>query len=298
MKSLSIISLAALLTACSTGQPKEETVAEQHFYTDIQNFDDLRNYFAYRGDSSVIISGHRGGMDDGYPENCIESFEHTLTMMPSFFEIDPRLTSDSVIVLMHDKNIDRTTTGKGNVGDYTYAELQEMKLVDRKGNITEARIPTLDQCIEWSKGKTVLNLDIKDVPIEIMSRFISERKPANVIYTVWNPEQMLRICELDPNAAFSIWCRSQKDYDAYVAAGVPWERVMLAYVGGTMKDEEHGYYNALHEKGIRCMISVAPTHDRCYNDSLKAVGYKMEYATAMRPDIIETDYPFLFVDLK
>ena len=75
----------------------------------------------------IVISGHRGGMLDGYPENCIESFEKTLSYMESFFEIDPRLTKDGIIVLMHDETIDRTTTGKGKVSDYTYAELQQFK---------------------------------------------------------------------------------------------------------------------------------------------------------------------------
>lgn len=80
-------------------------------------------------------------MVTGFPENCIESFEKTLTMMPSFFEIDPRMTKDSVIVLMHDATIDRTTTGTGKVSDYTYAELQQFFLKDREGNVTTYKIP-------------------------------------------------------------------------------------------------------------------------------------------------------------
>ena len=96
--------------------------------------------------------------------------------MESFFEIDPRLTKDGVIVLMHDETIDRTTTGKGKVSDYTYAELQQFNLVDRNGNVTAFKIPTLKECLEWSKGKTILNLDIKDVPLEVMADFIEKEK--------------------------------------------------------------------------------------------------------------------------
>ena len=68
-------------------------------------------------------------------------------MMPSFFEIDPRLTKDSVIVLMHDATIDRTTDGTGRVSDYTYDELRRFRLRDREGNLTQFRIPTLEECI-------------------------------------------------------------------------------------------------------------------------------------------------------
>ena len=129
-------------------------------YITVKNSRDLQAYFRYAPDRPIVISGHRGGMLDGYPENCIESFEKTLSYMESFFEIDPRLTKDGIIVLMHDETIDRTTTGKGKVSDYTYAELQQFNLVDRNGNVTAFKIPTLKECLEWSKGKTILNLDI------------------------------------------------------------------------------------------------------------------------------------------
>lgn len=237
-------------------------------------------------------------MTVGYPENCIESFEKTLTMMPSFFEIDPRLTSDGVIVLMHDKDLDRTTTGKGPVSDYTYEELQRFCLVDREGNVTPYKIPTLDECIEWSRGKTVLNLDIKDVPIDVMADFIVSRKPANVIYTVRTAAQAATYCGKDPNATFSVWCRNMGEFESYKRAGIPWSKVMVAYVGPTMAAEHAPLYDSLHANGVMCMISVAPTHDRCYNDDCKIEGYRTELQTEMMPDIIETDYPYLFSGLK
>ena len=80
-----------------------------------RNYAQVEAYFRYTPGCGTIISGHRGGMAPGYPENCIETFENTLSHMPSFFEIDPQMTRDSVIVLMHDATIDRTTPGTGKV---------------------------------------------------------------------------------------------------------------------------------------------------------------------------------------
>lgn len=269
-----------------------------NYYVDIDSFETLRSHFAYGPERDVVISGHRGGMVTGYPENCIESFEKTLTMMPSFFEIDPRLTKDGVIVLMHDKDLDRTTTGKGLVSDYTYEELQRFSLVDRDGNVTPYKIPALADCIEWSRGKTVLNLDIKDVPLDVMADFITARKPANVIYTVRTAAQAATYCDKDPNATFSVWCRNMKEFESYKQAGIPWSKVMVAYVGPTMAAEHAPLYDSLHSNGVMCMISVAPTHDRCYNDDSKREGYRTELETFVKPDIIETDYPYLFGDLE
>lgn len=66
-----------------------------------RNYAQVEAYFRYTPGCGTIVSGHRGGMAPGYPENCIETFENTLSHMPSFFEIDPQMTRDSVIVLMH-----------------------------------------------------------------------------------------------------------------------------------------------------------------------------------------------------
>src|SRR5690606_757935 len=106
----------------------------------IKNTKQLHDFFRYTGDDIPLISGHRGGMVEGFPENSIETFENTLSHTPAFFEIDPRLTKDSVIVLMHDATLDRTTTGKGKLADYTYDELKQFTLRDPHGNVTAYKI--------------------------------------------------------------------------------------------------------------------------------------------------------------
>ncbi len=261
---------------------------------DIQSRTDLHAWFHYSPTRPIVISGHRGGMISGYPENCIESFEKTLTIMPSFFEIDPRLTRDSVIVLMHDATIDRTTDGSGLVSDYTWEELQRFRLKDRDGKLTEFRIPTLEEAIRWSQGKTILNLDIKDVPLEFMSQFINRLDPPNVMYTVHNARQARMLLDRDPEAMFSAWCKNLTEYRAYREARIPASQ-MMAYVGTMIYADQQPLYDSLHRQGILCMISVAPTHDRRATETQKQEGYLLEIASGC--DVIETDYPYLFEGL-
>ena len=288
---LTAFATAALLLGCAPGGQK----AEGPYYIDIKDRTQLHEWFRYSPERPVVISGHRGGMVTGFPENCIESFEKTLTMMPSFFEIDPQMTRDSVIVLMHDATIDRTTTGTGKVSDYTYAELQQFFLKDREGNVTTYKIPTLEECIAWSQGKTILNLDIKDVPLEVMSQFINRLAPANVMYTVRNAKQARTYLDRDPQAMFSCWCKNMKEFNEYVGERIPWSQVM-AYVGTMMLPDQQELYDNLHRNGVMCMISLAPTHDRRATDAQKIQGYELEIPTGC--DVIETDYPYLFQNLN
>jgi glycerophosphoryl diester phosphodiesterase len=69
------------------------------------------------------------------------------------------MTKDSVLILMHDNTIDRTTTGKGKPSDFTLDEIKKLHLRDGLGVETQMKVPTLQEILEISDGKILLNLD-------------------------------------------------------------------------------------------------------------------------------------------
>jgi glycerophosphoryl diester phosphodiesterase len=259
--------------------------------------DELQEYFRYSPEKDIIISGHRGGMMEGYPENCIASCEKTLTLMPSFFEIDPRLTKDSVLVLMHDATIDRTTTGKGKVSDYTYAELQQFFLKDRQGNVTEYKIPTLDEMLEWGKDKTVFNFDNKGVPWQMYSDHLRGKwsEYHNIMLSVRSLEECLFYYERNDNVVFCCEISNMNMYEAYKNSGIPWNRIM-AYVKYTMDPAQQEVYSLVRSHGVMCMTSIPSTADKVMPPEARIEAYKHELA--VNPDIIETDYPADFAKLN
>ena len=74
-------------------------------------------------------------------------------------EIDLKKTKDGHLVVMHDKTINRTMTGKGNAEDYTLAELKAMRLKNGAGCKTRHQIPTLEEVMLLCKGKIMVNID-------------------------------------------------------------------------------------------------------------------------------------------
>lgn len=114
-----------------------------------------------REKSLTVIAAHRGG--DQPVENAIETFERTLGGAPGpvLLEVDVRRTSDGTLVLMHDETLDRTTTGSGPVASVDVAAFQKLQLKDEGGRVLEARPPTLKRALDWSKGKAILELDVK-----------------------------------------------------------------------------------------------------------------------------------------
>lgn len=249
----------------------------------------LQEFFRHTKNNAAIISGHRGCDVADYPENSIEAFEYVLQYTPAFFEIDPRMTKDSVVVLMHDATLDRTTNGTGKLSDYTWAEVQKLQLKDRFGKLTPYHIPTLAQVIEWARGKTILNLDKKDVPAEITDKIIKEHKAgAFVMVTVHNAEQAKFYYQKDPNRMMSAFVKTKKALKEYEAAGIPWQN-MIAYIGSENKPENKIMLDLLHQRKVKCMISAAPVYDKLVTEEQRAQAYREIFKSGA--DILESDLP-------
>lgn len=277
----------------------------------INSIKDLQAYFTYNPDRDIIISAHRGGMMPGYPENCIESCEKTLSMMPTFFEIDFSFTKDSVMVMMHDLTIDRTTTGTGRVADYTYDELMQFNLVDRDKNVTPYKIPTLKEMLEWGKDKVVFNFDNKYINTKGVSP--EEKKGALEYYAKqllpggdWSMYHniMLSVRSIDEamfywnkgirNVMFCVEISKPEHYDAYDACPIPWEYLM-AYIRLDVNPELQDIYNKLHDNGVMIMTSITGSSDKIKNANDRRIAYFRDLLA--EPDIIETDYPSEFIGL-
>src|SRR5690554_2616534 len=286
-KLLPLITVLFLLFA-SCG-PKE---GEEH-YLKFKKLKNTQEYFAYKADSTILVSGHRGSHEAGYPENSIEGFQQVLSRIPVFFEVDPRLTKDSVIVLMHDEAIDRTTNGTGKLSDYTYEELLSIRLKDHEGNITASMIPKLEEVFEWCKGKSVVNLDRKDVPHQMIVDLIQKHKAEKyVMLTVHTGAQARYYHDRLPGIMLSVAVRNEAEYEDIDISGVPWEN-MIAYVGQSINESNRHIVEKLHANGVRCMVSFAPTHDRLRTTEQRMEVYLREVENSVyRPDIIESDYPF------
>lgn len=248
---------------------------------------DLQRYFKYTGHDIPLVSGHRGGPDKGAPENSIPAFAHSLQFTPATFEIDPRLTKDSVIVLLHDDTLDRTTTGKGKLNNYTWEQIKKLQLKDVDGRVTSYRIPTLEEAIIWAKGKTVLILDKKDVPMETTAKQIKKHHAeAWVMITVHNAKEAKFYYDDNKDVMFEAFVKTKKALEEYEKAGIPWQQVM-AYIGPDDKPENKEMIDLLHQRGVMCMISTAPTYDKLPTAEERAKAYAHIIQSGV--DVIEAD---------
>ena len=106
----------------------------------------------------IFVIAHRGDWRNA-PENSLQSIEKAIAMKVDMIELDIQPTKDGNFICMHDETLDRTSTGKGPIKDYTTEELKKFVLRSGNGIKTRQPIPTLKEALNVCKGRILVNID-------------------------------------------------------------------------------------------------------------------------------------------
>ncbi|HAS45411.1 MAG TPA: glycerophosphodiester phosphodiesterase [Microscillaceae bacterium] len=275
------------------------TQASAQHYIKIKNTKHLYRFFERTPDRIPMISAHRGGPTKGYPENCIATFEQVLRKHPALIECDVRQTRDNRLVMMHDRTLNRTTNGEGRVSEKTWADLKNLRLKDNAGNLTSYKIPTFKEVLEWTKGKTILTLDIKrGVSAKLVVDAIREtRSQSYVAIIVYNLKDALKFHKLAPKLMLSVSVRNEADVDALKKSGIPLRQVMCFAGVGRYEKKESGEYRLKIKRGLIAMLHKLKMYatvgtmrsiDRAGKQNIKVFK---KILTDFGGDILATDEP-------
>ena len=155
------------------------------------------------------IFAHRG-YSGKYPENTMIAFKKALECEVDGIELDVQLTKDGEVVIIHDETIDRTTTGKGFVVDYTYEELERSDASFKFKDLGFNKIPTLREYFQLVKDydivtnvelKTGINeyLGIEEKVWELIKEYNLEEK---VIISSFNHFSVMRMKKIAPQLKY------------------------------------------------------------------------------------------------
>ena len=109
----------------------------------------------------IVAVGHRGTLKFA-PENTIAAFNKAIELGADLLEMDIRETKDGQLVIMHDANIVRTTSQRGNVAELTLAEIKEAD-AGVKYNPANAgeKVPTFAEVLKAIEGRALPDIDFK-----------------------------------------------------------------------------------------------------------------------------------------
>jgi len=121
--------------------------------------------------------------------------------------------------------------------------------------------------------------------VELIKKHKAEK---HVMLTVHTGAQARYYSDRLPGIRLSVFARTDEEFADIAISGVPWES-MIAYVGQTINDSNRHIVEQLRAKGVRCMVSYAPSLDRLRTAEERESAYRQ--AIRISPDIIESDYP-------
>ena len=255
--------LLLVLAACSTPRPipppldvlPPEVFGEAH-YVSFTSADELAAWLRYGRPDGPAISAHRGGHGGAFPENALVTFEQSLRAAPALLETDVRLTRDSVLVLLHDETLDRTTTGAGRLDALALTEVRALRLRTDAGLPTDVPLPTLAEALAWAEDRAVFTLDVKrDVPPAVLVQAIREAGAEDrVVVITYTPDEVATYLRLAPDLNLSISAMSAQELEAVLALPGFDPRRAIAFVG--VGRVPPGVVERLHGLGIRAMAGV------------------------------------------
>jgi glycerophosphoryl diester phosphodiesterase len=227
--------------------------------------------------SRPLVFAHRGGSALA-PENTIAAFDNGLALGADGLELDVRLSRDGVVVVHHDRTLDRTTALRGPLGDRTVDELQR------------AGVPSLADVLAR----------YRDVRIIVEMKVNRSELAAAVLEAIRRADAAERVClgsfgwrvlraarALEPRVATSAareevrwalyrsWCR-------WPVSRVPYSGYQVPERSGHTRVVSRRFVEGAHQAGLGVQVWTVDTEE----DARRLIAWGVDALITDRPDLI------------
>ncbi|MCX6134573.1 MAG: glycerophosphodiester phosphodiesterase family protein [Ignavibacteriales bacterium] len=169
------------------------------------------------------IVAHRG-ISGKAPENTLASFALACeTPGIDMIELDVRLSKEDEVLVLHDRTLQRTSTGNGAVRNYSVAELKEFDAGSWfDPAFSRERIPTLAEVLALVDKRRWINIELKSdfffpEKSELLERRVLETVETLgqhdcVMYSSFNHRMMANLKRLNPRAVTGVLYSVGRDF--------------------------------------------------------------------------------------
>lgn len=223
----------------------------------------------------VRIACHRGASRYA-PENTLPAYEKAHRLHADFVEFDVRPSHDGKFFLLHDKHLNRTTTGKGPINDAdsdTIASLDAGRWFGRP--FAGTHVPSLDDFLAAVPAGMSLYFDAKDIPPAALAAALEKHGLVQRTVVYQSAGYLEKLKEIDariralPGASSAAQVTALAGGLKPYAVDTPWHVLSKAYI-------DH-----CHAAGIQVFADAPFTVD--------VKGYRKAIEWGI--DLIQTDHP-------
>ena len=149
--------------------------------------------------NAFVVISHRGN-HVAAQENTLAAFQNAINVGADYVEIDLRTSKDSQLVIMHDATVNRMTNGIGKVSDLSWAELKQLKVIEKNHpEWPEQSIPLFSEVLKLCKGKINIYLDFKNADVNASYQALKKAgMQHSVIVYINAPRQLVEWKKIAP----------------------------------------------------------------------------------------------------
>jgi len=287
MKNLYLLLLALFIQACSGIKIPD---IQSGIDCRPADFAALQTLLRYNPQRQVpLIMAHRGGPSDGFPENCLATFQYTLQRVQCpLLEFDVRMSKDSVLLLAHDDELERMSNGTDWVSKSLWKDLKQLRLKNDQDQVTPHHPPLFSAALSYLRKKPcILIIDNKPgTAIDLVLQEISQAKVENqavlICYSLKDAEY---VHNKKPNLMLALGFNQEPQILAIDKSSIPKSHLVAL----TPREiQPAAYYERIHNWGITCSLGTNGNIDTLAFDVSKPLYQERFKAGA---DIICTDRP-------
>ena len=208
--------------------------------------------------NGILYDGHQG-MPFAAPKNTLASFELGKIAGFSTMITNINVTSDGVLVALHDDTIDATSNGSGNVRDYTYSELLNYDFGSWfNAAYTGTKIPKFEEVVKYLStcgiklGVSLHENTLTNDELDEMCEIIKKYGQRECLVKSFSFSMLEHVYSVLGNSAEYMWdynATSTSDIDRLIALGA--ERVALEFDSDSVNDTVIEYARS---NGVDCSV--------------------------------------------
>ncbi|SEK28295.1 glycerophosphodiester phosphodiesterase family protein [Parapedobacter koreensis] len=229
---------------------------------------------------TVLVASHRGAHHH-FPENSLAAMGAAIKAGAHILELDVRETQDAELVVLHDKTVDRTTNGRGELASMTYSQVQQLVLT-HQGKPTEHRVPTFREALLRCKDSILVDIDFKADTYEAAKKvcqLVAELgMEEQVLFFLYDYQEMPRLHALNPHIKIMPRAYNPADLEAILAMGI----APVVHIDDSYYDPQ--VLDPLVKKGIRIWANTLGKVDQ-------RKGYTSFFKELALVNIVQTDEP-------
>ncbi len=153
----------------------------------------------------ILNIGHRGAMAYA-PENTMTSFQLAVDQGADMFELDVKVTSDGVVIVMHDNKVNRMTNGRGRISQMSAKDIYELRILGTE------KVPTLEGVLDKFGGTIGINIELKargtgSLCVDLV---VKKGLTARVLFSSFDGMELARVREANSDARLAFLCEEKK----------------------------------------------------------------------------------------